>query len=113
MCDCGVAECVLVRVFDATSSLHLVVDSVSVSVPITSQTFPFSEKRSASGTLVCNETKKAMVNVEAPKTMPKRTPFKEVLGNVRSREPRFGRCATTRKAGVPWSTIAPPLLSVR
>ena len=109
--DCGVAECVLVRVFDVTSSLDLVADSVSVSVPITSQTLPFSEKRSAGGTLVCNETKKARVNVEEPKTMPKRTPFKVVFEDVRSRAPRFGRCATTRKAGVPWSTIAPPLLS--
>ena len=94
MSDCGVAECVLVRVFDVTASLDLVADSVSVSVPITSQT---------------NETKKARVNVEEPKTMPKRTPFKAVLENVRSRAPRFGRCATTRKADVLWSTIAPPL----
>ena len=91
--DCEVAHGVPVHVFDLASPPDPVVVSMSVSVPTSqlflcaSQTLSFFEKRSASGTLVCDQSKKATMNVEEPKTMPKRTPFKAVPECVRNRAP--------------------------
>ena len=82
--DCEVTECVFVRVFDLTSFLGPVVVSVTVSFPISplsycaTQTLSLSEKRSASGTLMCYQTQMARMNVEGPMTMPKRRPFQSI-----------------------------------
>ena len=71
-------ECVLDRVFSLSSDP--VVDSVSVAFPnsqfssCASQTHSFLEKRSASGTLACDKSEKARMNVKDSKTMSERTP---------------------------------------
>ena len=102
--DCDVTDCVPVCVVDLTSSPDPASGSSSVSSlssqlnRCASQTLSFSEKRSASGTEVCGQAKKARINVEEPpvkavsevvRTRPgaQSAPCKAVLECVRNRAP--------------------------
>ena len=72
MSDSEATECVLVRVFDLIASLDLASDTLSVSSPISqshccaSQTLSFSEKRSTSGPLVREQSKRARISMDRP-----------------------------------------------
>ena len=70
--DCDVTECVLVGVFDLTASSDFEGEIFSVSSAVSQlnlaalQTYPFLEKRGASGTLLSEQSTRAKRSFEGP-----------------------------------------------
>ena len=93
--DSAVTDCVLVCVFDLTSSRDPAIDTFFCFMYEFSIQFcalravSVSDKHSVSGTSMCNKSKEARMNVEGSKTMPKRTSFETVFGSTKNTAPRF------------------------
>ena len=105
-----VTDCVLVRDFDLTASSDSEREILSVSSPISQlscgvlQTLSYSEKRSASGTLLCEQSTRARMSVERPPV--KRTPVKAVPECLKNRAPTAAqRNAIAANSDVPCPTV--------